>query len=101
MLTITERSTCCSPIPLALPAKSGGAGQEPTAAATQAGMQALVVSAETVAGADEIQGQRAARGFPPLAVVVVDLVAATRALAGGKLSSTALREAEAAARAAA
>ena len=59
-------------------------------------MQALVVSAETIRGAEEIQGQRAERGFAPLALVVVDLVAATRALAGGKLSSTALRDAEAA-----
>ena len=73
-----------------------GLRQAPTAAATEAGMQALVVSAETTAGAAEIQRQRAERGFAPLAVVVVGLVAATRALAGGKLSSTALRDEEAA-----
>lgn len=59
-------------------------------------MQALVVSAETVAGAEEINRQRAARGFHALAVIAVDLVAATHCLDGGKLSSTALREAEAA-----
>ena len=79
-----------------LRAKATCAAQEPTAAATEAGMQALVVSAETIRGAEEIQGQRAERGFAPLAIVVVDLVPATRALAGGKLSSTALRDAEAA-----
>jgi phosphopantetheine adenylyltransferase len=38
---------------------------------------------------------REERGYPPLVVIVVDVVADTRAVAGGKVSSTALREQDA------
>jgi pantetheine-phosphate adenylyltransferase len=72
------------------------ASQEPTAAATEEGMQALVVSRETVPGAQAINKWRAQRGFAPLTVVVVDLVAESAAVPGGKVSSTALREQDAA-----
>ena len=38
---------------------------------------------------------RREHGFPPLVVIVVDVIADTRAVAGGKVSSTALREQDA------
>ena len=70
--------------------------QEPTAAATDPDMEALVVSSETVSGAEAINQDRAKRGFKPLKLVVVDLVGIScKALGGDKLSSTALRAAEA------
>jgi len=81
----------------------------PTAAETDAGMQALVVSRETLAGAQAINAGRAHRGFAPLAVAVVGLVHGGGRGGGGgdgsgggqgtdgKLSSTQLREREAAA----
>ena len=71
--------------------------QEPTAAATQAGMQALVVSAETVPGAQAINQDRGRRAFLPLAIIVVHTVGtSSKGLDGQKLSSTALRAKEAA-----
>ena len=70
--------------------------QEPTAAATQASMQALVVSSETVTGAQAINEDRLRRGHVPLELIVVQLVGVrSRALGGDKLSSTALRAADA------
>lgn len=67
-------------------------------AATVRDMDALVVSRETVAGADSINVARVERGFAPLAVVAVGLVGGGEgAGAEEKLSSTALRAAEAAA----
>jgi len=60
-------------------------------------MQALVVSEETSKGADAINDARRERGFAPLAVVTVKLVGGQDV--ASKLSSTALREAEAAKRA--
>ena len=67
-------------------------------AATVRDMDALVVSRETVAGADAINVARVERGFAPLAVVAVGLVGGGEgAGAEEKLSSTALRAAEAAA----
>lgn len=75
--------------------------QEPTAAATEAGMQALVVSRETVSGGEAINQYRREHGFLPLDIVVVELLAEGAALNGGKVSSTALREQDAAAAAAA
>lgn len=65
-------------------------------ASTMREMSALVVSRETVTGGEAIQGHRAEAGFPPLALVVVDLVgAASQAPDAAKLSSSALRAAEA------
>ncbi|KAK9800243.1 hypothetical protein WJX73_004964 [Symbiochloris irregularis] len=74
---------------------SGGAltdPKEPTAAATEEGMQALVVSEETVPGAAAINQDRGRRGFAELTIIVVDTMGSTRSGAGGdKLSSTLLR----------
>lgn len=60
-------------------------------------MQALVVSKETVSGGEAINQYRREHGFRPLEIIVVDLVADSAALEGGKVSSTALREQDAAA----
>jgi phosphopantetheine adenylyltransferase len=57
-------------------------------------MQALVVSQETLPGGQAINSGRASRGFEQLQLVVVGLVGGG---ADSKLSSTALREADAAA----
>jgi pantetheine-phosphate adenylyltransferase len=55
-------------------------------------IEALVLSKETVQGGELINQQRKENGFEPLALIVIDLVGE----AGGyKLSSTALRQAEA------
>lgn len=55
-------------------------------------MEALVVSQETVSGAEAINEDRRQRGFLPLTIVVVDLVGkGSKELKGQKLSSTALR----------
>ena len=56
-------------------------------------LQALVVSEETVSGAKPINEERRKRGYLELAVVVVKLVGGKEVAA--KLSSTALRQAEA------
>jgi len=69
--------------------------REPPLAATLREMEALVVSRETTGGADWIQGVRRDLGFAPLRVLVVGLVGGG-AEEGTKLSSTALREEEAA-----
>ena len=70
--------------------------QARTAAATDPKMEALVVSQETRSGADAINQDREQHGFPPLALVIVTLVAkGSKALGGEKLSSTALRATEA------
>jgi pantetheine-phosphate adenylyltransferase len=58
-------------------------------------MQALVVSKETIPGAEEINLYRRNQGYPELHIVVVDLIADTQAVKGGKISSTALREQDA------
>ena len=72
--------------------------QEPTMAATMKDMNAIVVSKETIKGAEEINQWRIDHGFEPLAVVVVDLVGDKGSSNAAKLSSTALREQEAAAK---
>ena len=56
-------------------------------------MEAIVVSEETRSGADVINEERRRRGYAPLAVVTVRLVGGTDV--ASKLSSTALRQAEA------
>ena len=70
--------------------------QEPTAAAIDESMQALVVSRETIPGAQGINRYRTEHGFPQLHVVVIELIADTQAVKGGKVSSTALRQQDAA-----
>ena len=74
----------------------GALMQEPTVAAKNETMQALVVSRETIPGAQDINRYRAEHAFPQLRIVVVELIADTQAVKGGKVSSTALREQDAA-----
>lgn len=63
----------------------------PPIAATEADFDAIVVSEETVHGAEEINFVRHSMGFAPLIIVVVGLISA--APSGPKLSSTDLRAA--------
>lgn len=67
----------------------------PPLAATVRDMSGLVVSRETVAGAEALNDMRLSAGFAPLRVVVVDLVRGDESEAL-KLSSTRLRERDAA-----
>lgn len=69
--------------------------QEPTGAATISDMEAIVVSKETVKGADEINMWRQQHGSVPLTVVTVDLVGDQGSNTASKLSSTRLRNEEA------
>jgi phosphopantetheine adenylyltransferase len=60
-------------------------------------MEALVISQETRSGGDAINEDRRSQGYDNLALVIVNLVGkGSKALNGQKLSSTALREKEAA-----
>ncbi len=63
---------------------TGAAGVDPT-------IQALVISRETMKGGIAVNEQRKRRGLKPLDLIVVDILFQSSA----KLSSTALREAEA------
>lgn len=72
--------------------------QEPTQAELDPSMQAIVVSRETLRGAQQINAGRARRGFPPLVVVVVPVMGSCDPAA--KLSSSQLRAADVAAEAA-
>ena len=67
-----------------------------TAADSDPHMAALVVSAETEGGGDRINAGRVAAGMAPLALVVVGLVRDEKAVGDEKVSSTALRAADAA-----
>jgi len=69
---------------------------EPTAAETEGGVGALVVSRETVPGGLAIVAGRAARALPPLDLIIVGWVGGGRGggPGGGKVSSTALRDEE-------
>jgi len=69
----------------------------PPLAATNADFQAIVVSEETISGAEEINYVRKSLGFDPLVIVVVGLIGGATG-AGGKLSSTDLRDVAAAGR---
>ena len=69
--------------------------QEPTGAATISEMEAIVVSKETVKGADDINAWRHEHGSVPLTVVTVDLVGSQGSDTASKLSSTQLRRDEA------
>ena len=68
----------------------------PPLAATVRDMSALVVSRETIAGAEALNDMRVSAGFAPLDLVVVDLVGASAS--STKLSSTTLRSRDASAR---
>jgi phosphopantetheine adenylyltransferase len=63
--------------------------QEPPPAATDPGFEAIVVSEETIPGAEAINATRAQLGFQPLVIVVVGLIAPQPG--AEKLSSTELR----------
>ncbi|KAL0028726.1 hypothetical protein WJX79_002448 [Trebouxia sp. C0005] len=69
--------------------------KEPTGAATISEMEAIVVSKETVKGADDINAWRHEHGSAPLTVVTVDLVGSQGSDLANKLSSTRLRHDEA------
>ena len=69
--------------------------QEPTQAATDPAMQALVVSQETLEGGHAINAYRKDHGFRPLELVIIELVGIDAATPSGKLSSTELRAMEA------
>lgn len=69
--------------------------QEPTQAATDSSIQALVVSKETVKGGDAINSYRTQHGYKALDLIVVELVGTEAATPSGKLSSTELRAMEA------
>lgn len=62
----------------------------PPLAATESEFDAIVVSEETVPGAEEINSVRHSLEFEPLVIVVVGLLSST--LEGQKLSSTELRQ---------
>lgn len=75
----------------------GPLDNSPPKAATIEPMEALVISHETVAGAKVLNDMRAERGFAPIEFVTVDLVGAeTQDASAPKLSSTTLRQKEAA-----
>lgn len=80
-----KRSIRCQTGPLRDP-------EEPTLAETDAGVEALVASEETVKGGLKINEGRAKRGFAPLVLVVVPVIGAMSG--DSKLSSTSLRRQE-------
>lgn len=65
---------------------------KPPLAATDPNFEAVVVSEETIEGAEKINDVRISLGFKPLVIVVVGLISADGK--SGKLSSTQLREQE-------
>lgn len=66
--------------------------KEPTEAELNPDMEAIVVSLETVPGAEKINEGRRARGYCPLKIITVPLVGGSRA--DDKLSSSGLRAKE-------
>jgi len=98
----TRAESACAFLAACDPASSvnvrvGPLDNAPPLAATVRDMSALVVSRETVTGAESLNDMRRSAGFDPLTLVVVDLVGASSAQS--KLSSTALRARDAARRA--
>lgn len=69
--------------------------KEPTGAATISEMEAIVVSKETIKGANDINAWREQHGSASLTVVTVDLVGSQGSDNASKLSSTRLRMEEA------
>ena len=80
-----KRGIRCQTGPLRDPA-------EPTLAETDADVEALIASEETVKGGMKINEGRAKRGFAPLVLVVVPVIGAMSG--DSKLSSTSLRRQE-------
>merc|ERR1711977_479096 len=75
---------------------SGELGEQKPLAVTSEGMEGIVVSRETVAGATWINDERKTLGYKPLSVVAVNLVGAISQMANAKkLSSSDLREMDA------
>eukprot|EP00983_Pelagomonas_calceolata_P043450 1138899-Pelagomonas_calceolata.AAC.2 len=68
---------------------------EPTQAELDPSMEAIVVSRETLGGAEKINAGRVSRGFQPLVIVVVPVIGGKDA--SSKLSSSQLRAQDAAA----
>jgi len=68
--------------------------QEPTQAELDPSMEAIVVSKETLGGAEKINAGRIRRGFRPLVIVVVPVIGGKDA--ASKLSSSQLRAVDAA-----
>ena len=98
----TRAESACAFLAACDPASSvnvrvGPLDNAPPLAATVRDMSALVVSRETVTGAESLNDMRRSAGFDPLTLVVVDVVGASSARS--KLSSTALRARDAARRA--
>ena len=74
---------------------AGVLDDKPPLAMTSASLEGIVVSRETVAGAESINRERKGQGFRPLAVITVGLVAGGQESGETKLSSTDLRERDA------
>merc|ERR1711977_132495 len=88
----------CAPMPkqFIIQVASGELGEQKPQAVTSEGMEGIVVSRETVAGATWINDERKTLGYKPLSVVAVNLVGAISQMANAKkLSSSDLREMDA------
>lgn len=81
----------CLPPERSVDVRVGPLDASPPLAATIRDMNGLVISRETISGAEALNDVRATAGFDPLAFVVVDLVGADSSSSAVKLSSTDLR----------
>lgn len=81
----------CLPPERSVDVRIGPLDASPPLAATIRDMNGLVISRETISGAEALNDVRATAGFDPLAFVVVDLVGADSSSSAVKLSSTDLR----------
>lgn len=81
----------CLPPERSVDVRVGPLDASPPLAATIREMKGLVISRETISGAEALNDVRATAGFDPLAFVVVDLVGADSSSDAVKLSSTDLR----------
>jgi len=81
----------CLPPERSVDVRVGPLDASPPLAATIRDMHGLVISRETVSGAEALNDVRATAGFDPLAFVVVDVVGADSSSGAVKLSSTDLR----------
>ena len=81
----------CLPPERSVDVRIGPLDASPPLAATIRDMNGLVISQETISGAEALNDVRSTAGFDPLAFVVVDLVGADSSSSAAKLSSTDLR----------
>jgi len=81
----------CLPPERSVDVRVGPLDASPPLAATIRDMNGLVISQETISGAEALNDVRSTAGFDPLAFVVVDLVGADSSSSAAKLSSTDLR----------